>query len=69
MAKVTRSQAFTKATIYCDPEDEVWKIEEVGKEDTQTFQLIEDVLAHWRDVEGVSITIKKDADYTPRAGE
>lgn len=66
MAKITKSQVFTKATIYYDPDDETWKIEEQGKDGSQTFLLVDDVLVHWRDLEGVTITIKKDADYNPQ---
>lgn len=66
MAKLTKSQAFTKATIYYDKDEREWKIEEVGKDEVQVFSLIEDVLMQWKDVDGVSITIKKDMDYTPR---
>ncbi|MBO5970933.1 MAG: hypothetical protein J6S14_20850 [Clostridia bacterium] len=66
MAKLTKSQAFAKATIYYDNDEREWKIEEVGKDNVQVFSLIEDVLMQWKDVDGVSITIKKDMDYTPR---
>lgn len=65
MAKITKSQAFTKATIYYDIEDARWKILEEGKDYNQTFDLVRDVLGNWDNVEGVSITIKKDADYAP----
>lgn len=65
MAKITKSQAFTKATIYFDADDREWKIMEEGKDYTQTFNLVRDVLLNWQDIEGVSITIKKDADYAP----
>lgn len=65
MAKITKSQAFTKAMIYFDADDQEWKIMEEGKDYTQTFNLVRDVLQNWQDVDGVSITIKKDADYAP----
>lgn len=65
MAKITKSQAFTKATIYFDADEARWKILEEGKEYNQTFDLESDVLQSWSNVEGVSITIKKDADYAP----
>lgn len=65
MAKITKSQAFTKATIYFDADDREWKIMEEGRETVQTFNLVRDVLLNWQDVDGVSITIKKDADYSP----
>ena len=65
MAKITKSQAFTKATIYFDADEARWKILEEGKEYNQTFDLESDVLQNWANVDGVSITIKKDADYTP----
>ena len=69
MAKITKSQAFTKATIYYDTEEVRWKILEEGKDYNQTFDLVRDVLSNWDNVEGVSITIKKDADYAPARAE
>lgn len=69
MAKITKSQAFTKATIYYDNEEARWKILEEGKDYNQTFDLVRDVLSNWDNVEGVSITIKKDADYAPVRAE
>ena len=69
MAKVSKSQAFSKAMIYFDSDDGTWKIEEITKEGSQTFRLVEDVLRPWMNVEGVSITIKMDADYCPDNGE
>lgn len=65
MAKITKSQAFSKATIYFDNEEARWKILEEGKDYNQTFDLVADVLSNWDNVEGVTITIKKDADYSP----
>lgn len=65
MAKITKSQAFSKATIYYDNEEARWKILEEGKDYNQTFDLVADVLSNWDNVEGVTITIKKDADYSP----
>lgn len=69
MAKVSKSQSFSKATIYFDSDEHMWKVEEVTKDGAQTFDLEQDILAQWADVEGVSITIKKDADLAPRGEE
>lgn len=69
MAKVTRTQAFSKATIYFDQDVQRWKIEEVDKDDTRTYDLVEDILHNWNEVDGVSITIKRDMDYSPARSE
>lgn len=69
MAKVTRTQAFSKATIYFDQDVQRWKIEEADKDDTRTYDLVEDILHNWNEVDGVSITIKRDMDYSPARSE
>lgn len=66
MAKQAKSQVFSKATIYYDSDTQEWCIEEVDKDGSRIYSLARDVLAYWRDCEGVTISIKKEADYAPR---
>lgn len=66
MAKQTKSQVFTKAIIYYDTDENEWKIEEADKDGSRVYSLTQDVLMPWSEEAGLSITIKKEADYAPR---
>lgn len=65
MAKISRSQAFTKCVVYRDEESGRWMLEEVNKDDIQTFDFEQDILSRWEGVEGISLSIKQDRDYFP----
>lgn len=69
MAKVSRSQAFSKACVYYDSETARWKIEERDKDEVRVYDLVDDVLSQWSNVENVSISIKRDVDFAPMRGE
>ena len=50
MAKVSRSQAFSKACVYYDSETARWKIEERDKDEVRVYDLVDDVLSQWNNV-------------------
>ena len=65
MAKFTRSVAMTNATITF--EDDQWMVTEYTKDDMMQYKL-EDILEKFKDVEGVSVTIKQGTDIAPYVG-
>ena len=69
MAKVSRSQDFSKACVYYDSETARWKIEERDKDEVRVYDLVDDVLSQWNNVENVSISIKRDVYFAPMRGE
>lgn len=60
MAKLSKSVSFKGACIDLDE----MKITETTKDDTFEYDLME-VLREWHNVEGVSLSIKKDSDIAP----
>lgn len=62
MGKVTRACSFTNAILSFD--GAVWEITEIEKDDIKTFRM-DDVLNMFKNVEGVSLTIKQVAPVTP----
>lgn len=57
MAKRSKSVSFKNAII--SVEDDT--ITEIMKDDSKTYKL-SDTIAEWNEVEGISITIKKESD-------
>jgi hypothetical protein len=57
--KETKNVSFSKATI--TEEDGEFKITEVGKEDSKTYNLTNQI-RKWIGEDGLTVTIKKDND-------
>lgn len=64
MAKISQSQSFSKAAIYYDVDTDRWMIEEIGKDVNETFDFENDVLKKWSGIDGISLTIKREKEYT-----
>lgn len=59
MAKINKSIGFSKAII--TEEDGVFYIEEIMKDSTNRYNLT-DKLKEWVEIDGISLTIKKDSE-------
>lgn len=68
MAKMVKSESYTKAYIYRSPENGAFMIDECDKDEVRTYSVGE-IFRRWEEEEGVSITIKKDYELDPTGGE
>lgn len=66
MAKATKSNGFSHATIYFGEDGHIY-CDEITKDDVQTFDLTE-VFKSWKGVENVAITIKQESVIAPHVG-